>query len=128
MIAWRALVTQPGHAATGKLVRVVGKFRGKNLYGDLPARRARERGDWVIKDDAFAVWVTGKKPKGKGFELDASLKRDTDKWIEVVGRPDDAQRRHLHRGRAGHAQRAAHAHRRRPRRRRRRPSGRRCRR
>ena len=38
----------------------------------------------------FAVWVTGKKPKGSGWELDATLKRDTGKWIEVIGRPGDA--------------------------------------
>jgi hypothetical protein len=40
----------------------------------------------VIKDDAFAIWVSGKKAKGPGWELDASLKRDTGKWMEVVGR------------------------------------------
>lgn len=70
------------------MLRVVGKFRGRNLYGDLPIRSARRRQDWVIKDDLFAVWVTEKKPKGKGWELDPTLKRDTSKWIEVVGRPE----------------------------------------
>ena len=34
----------------------------------------------------FAVWVTGKKPKGAGWSLDASLKRDTGKWLQVMGR------------------------------------------
>jgi hypothetical protein len=81
-----SLVTSPGQR-DGHLVRVVGKFRGSNLYGDLPSKSQRERGDWVIKDEAFAVWVTGKKPKGKGFDLDSSLKRDTGKWIEVIGKP-----------------------------------------
>jgi hypothetical protein len=85
-VTLESLVTKPG-ARDGTLVRVVGMFRGKNLYGDLPSRSAREGGDWVIKDDAFAVWISGKKPKGKGFQLDSSLKRDTNKWIEVVGRP-----------------------------------------
>jgi hypothetical protein len=70
----------------GETVRVVGKFRGRNLYGDLPARSERNSADWVIKDDLFAVWITGKRPKGPGWELDAGLKRDTGKWIEVVGR------------------------------------------
>ena len=32
------------------------------------------------------MWVSGKKPKGSGWELDASLKRDTGRWIEVVGK------------------------------------------
>ncbi len=67
---------------------MVGKFRGRNLYGDLPGTSQQKGADWVIKDDMFAVWVTGKKPKGSGWELDATLKRDTGKWIEVVGRPE----------------------------------------
>jgi len=75
----------------GRNVRVVGKFRGRNLFGDLPARSVRDSSDWVIKDDVFAVWVTGKKPKGSGWELDPGLKRDTNKWIEVVGRPETVE-------------------------------------
>ena len=82
-----ALVSRPG-SQDGRMLRVVGKFRGRNLYGDLPIRSARRRQDWVIKDDLFAVWVTEKKPKGKGWALDPTLKRDTSKWIEVVGRPE----------------------------------------
>ena len=70
----------------GKTVRVAGQFRGRNLYGDLPASSEKNRGDWVIKDDVYSVWVTGKKPKGSGWALDPSLKRDTGKWIEVIGR------------------------------------------
>jgi hypothetical protein len=81
------LVSRPG-SHDGQTVRVVGKFRGRNLYGDLPNRSQRTSSDWVIKDDVFAVWVTGKKPKGSGWELDATLKRDTGKWIEVVGRAE----------------------------------------
>jgi hypothetical protein len=84
-VTLESLVTNPG-SRDNQMVRVVGKFRGSNLYGDLPSRSQRQRGDWVIKDEAFAVWITGKKPKGKGFDLDVSLKRDTGKWIEVVGR------------------------------------------
>jgi hypothetical protein len=80
-----ALVSAPGKH-NGKTVRVVGKFRGRNLYGDLPSRSQKSRSDWVIKDDLYAVWVTGKKPKGSGWELDPALKRDTGKWILVVGR------------------------------------------
>jgi Big-like domain-containing protein len=72
----------------GQMIRVVGKFRGRNLYGDLPISTQRTTADWVIKDDLYAVWVTGKKPKGQGWELDSSLKRDTGKWIEVIGKPE----------------------------------------
>jgi hypothetical protein len=80
-----SLVMNPGEK-DGQTVRVIGQFRGKNLFGDLPVRSQRMSSDWVIKDDAFAVWVSGKRPKGPGWELDAGLKRDTGRWIEVVGR------------------------------------------
>lgn len=86
-VTLESLVTRPG-SRDGETVRVVGKFRGRNLYGDLPGSSQQKGADWVIKDDAFAVWVTGKKPKGSGWELDPTLKRDTGKWIEVVGRPE----------------------------------------
>jgi hypothetical protein len=82
-----ALLSPPGRR-DGQLLRVVGKFRGHNLYGDLPAHSQRRSADWVIKDDVYAVWVTGRKPKGSGWELDAGLKRDTGKWIEVIGVPE----------------------------------------
>lgn len=82
-----ALLSPPGKR-DGQLVRVVGKFRGHNLYGDLPSKSQRRSADWVIKDDVYAVWVTGKKPKGTGWELDAGLRRDTGKWIEVIGVPE----------------------------------------
>jgi len=81
------LVGQPG-TRDGQMVRVVGKFRGQNLYGDLPSHSQRHSADWVIKDDVYAVWVTGRKPKGSGWELDAGLRRDTGKWIEVIGVPE----------------------------------------
>jgi hypothetical protein len=81
------LVTNPGRR-DGQLVRVVGQFRGANLFGDLPVRSRADSDDWVIKDDVFAVWVTGRKPRGRGWELDRSMKRDTGKWIEVVGKPE----------------------------------------
>jgi len=86
-VSLEKLVSRPGRS-DGQTVRVVGKFRGKNLYGDLPARSERASGDWVIKEDVYAVWVSGRKPKGSGWELDANLKRDTGKWIEVIGRPE----------------------------------------
>ena len=81
------LVTKPGQQ-DGRVVRVVGKFRGRNLFGDLPLSSQRSTAEWVIKDDVFAVWVYGKKPKGGGWELDPTLKRDTEKWIEVIGKPE----------------------------------------
>jgi hypothetical protein len=86
-VSLESLLTSSGRH-DGKTVRVVGQFRGKNLFGDLPVKSRLAGADWVLKDDVFALWITGKKPKGAGFDLDASLKRDTGKWLEVVGRVD----------------------------------------
>jgi hypothetical protein len=79
-----SLVTAPGQR-DGQMVRVVGQFRGRNLYRDLPSSSQRRSDDWVIKDDAFAIWVTGQRPRGDGFRLDPGMKRDTGRWLEVTG-------------------------------------------
>ena len=72
--------------AAGKSVRIVGRFRGANLYGDLPAGTRRAAGDWVLQDGEQSVWVTGRPPKGKGFDLVAGNKLDTGRWLEVEGK------------------------------------------
>jgi hypothetical protein len=87
LVSLETLVTSPGRY-DGRTIRIYGRFRGKNLYGDLPSRSQRDSRDWVVKDDVYAVWVTGRKPKGSGFELDINLKRDTEKWMQVVGVPE----------------------------------------
>jgi hypothetical protein len=79
------LVTRPGER-DGEVVRVVGQFRGANLFGDLPSASRRRSSDWVLKSDLFAVWVTGQKPQGSGWKLDSKLRRDTGKWLAVQGR------------------------------------------
>jgi hypothetical protein len=73
-------------AKAGKSVRVVGRFRGANLFGDLPAETRRAPGDWVLQDGDLALWVTGRPPKGKGFDLDPGNKLDTGRWLEVEGK------------------------------------------
>ena len=86
ILSLEQLVTRAGKM-DGQVVRVVGKFRGRNLFADLPGKSMRTVNDWVIKDSLFAVWVTNKKPKGEGFDLDPSNRRDTNRWVEVIGRP-----------------------------------------
>ncbi len=86
LLALEDLVAQPDRLA-GEMVKVVGQFRGKNLFGDLD--QADDPGDgWVIKDGAFAVWVVGKKPKGKGWSLDPTSRGDTVRWLQVTGTLD----------------------------------------
>jgi hypothetical protein len=80
-----ALLATPA-ASLGETVRVVGKFRGRNLFGDLP-RQSKPPGEWVIKDDRYAIWVTGKPQTDTGFTLDPGAPGDTSSWLEVVGKP-----------------------------------------
>jgi hypothetical protein len=84
-ISIQELASRPGRH-DGRTVRVVGVFRGHNLFGDLPAKSQRKRGDWVLQHGEHAIWVTGQKPKGDGWQFDAALKRDTGKWLEVTGK------------------------------------------
>jgi hypothetical protein len=71
----------------GKTVRIVGKFRGSNLFADLPTTSWKNLADFVVKEDATAIWVTGIRPEGKGWQLDEHAPGDTQKWVEIVGRP-----------------------------------------
>jgi hypothetical protein len=70
----------------GRTVRVVGRFRGRNLEHDLPGPGPRSA--WVLKSGRDAIWVTGHKPAGRGFALRPDLGRDANKWLEVAGRPE----------------------------------------
>ena len=86
LLALEDLVAQPDHL-NGEMVKVVGQFRGKNLFGDLEGVGAPSDG-WVIKDGAFAVWVVGKKPQGKGWSLDSTSRSEAVRWVQVTGTLD----------------------------------------
>ena len=81
----RMLALDPA-AYIGQAVTVSGRFRGRNLYGDLPAAPGRSRWDFVLASVDAAVWVAGREPKGDGFELDVQARIDTGRWLEVTGR------------------------------------------
>ncbi len=70
-------------------VTVAGQFRGRNLFGDLPQAPAPEKkdskGQFVLKSGDAALWVLGKQPKGRGFELDPDSRIDSRRWLEVSG-------------------------------------------
>ena len=82
----RDLVSNPA-PYMGKEVVVLGKFRGSNLYGDLSIRDKRTPRDFIIKVGESAIWVTGRRPAGKGFRLDPD-----------AGVGDFELKRHLWRG------------------------------
>jgi hypothetical protein len=68
-----------------RMVTLVGRFRGRNLYGDLPQGVAKSKWDFVLQSADAAVWVTGLRPKAKDFDLDPGARVDTGRWLEVKG-------------------------------------------
>jgi hypothetical protein len=69
----------------GQTVTILGNFRGRNLFGDLPGAPGKSRYDFVLRGTEGALWVTDLRPKGQGFDFDVNRRLDTDQWIEVTG-------------------------------------------
>jgi hypothetical protein len=69
----------------GKRVRISGQFRGRNLYGDLPQGPSLSQWDFVLRAADSALWVTGFRPRGKGFNLNPGARVDTGTWLEASG-------------------------------------------
>jgi hypothetical protein len=69
----------------GQSVSVTGQFGGRNLFGDVPAAPAKDKYDFVLRNTEGAVWVTGLRPKGKGFDLNVDARVDTSHWLQVSG-------------------------------------------
>ncbi|MGH9408096.1 MAG: Ig-like domain-containing protein [Vicinamibacterales bacterium] len=81
----RALALAPEQYA-GHGVTVTGRFRGANLYADLPqGAGTKGRWDFVLQSADAAVWVSGVRPKGKDFDLDVNSRIDTGRWLQVTG-------------------------------------------
>ena len=81
----RALALAPDRYV-GQGVTVTGRFRGANLYADLPQSAATKgRWDFVLQSADAAIWVTGIRPKGKNFDLDVNSRIDTGRWLQVAG-------------------------------------------
>ena len=69
----------------GQRVKVTGQFRGRNLYGDAPQGPGLSQWDFVLKSADAAVWITGMRPRGRGFSLDIGARVDTGTWLETTG-------------------------------------------
>ena len=80
----RHMALDPGRYV-GQEVTVVGRFRGKNLYGDLPEAVGKGRWDFVLQSADASIWVTGRRPKGDGFDLNVENRVDAGRWLEVAG-------------------------------------------
>jgi hypothetical protein len=91
----RAIALDPYRYAD-QHVTVSGQFRGRNLYGDLPqapaaAAEKQNKGEFVLRSADAAVWVLGKRPRGRGFQFDPESRIDTKRWLEVTGTVRHAQ-------------------------------------
>jgi hypothetical protein len=71
--------------SVGREVTVTGQFRGRNLFGDLPQAPGLSRWDFVLKAADAALWVTGERPRGRGFDLNINARIDTNRWLQVTG-------------------------------------------
>ena len=86
----RGLALQPWRF-DGQTVTVVGDFRGRNLFGDLPNAPGASKYDFVLRSAETAVWVTGIRPRGKGFDLNVDARLDTGRWLQVTGTVSQAK-------------------------------------
>jgi hypothetical protein len=80
----RAVVLTPA-GFEDRTVTVRGRFRGQNLFGDLPFWPRQSRWDFILQSADASLWVTNLRPRGNGFELDPASRRDAAAWIEVTG-------------------------------------------
>lgn len=81
----RALALEPWKFE-GQTVTVTGQFRGRNLLGDVAGSPAKSRYDFVLRSvEGGAIWVSGLRPRGRGFELNVDARVDTSRWVQVTG-------------------------------------------
>ncbi|MGE0864023.1 MAG: Ig-like domain-containing protein [Vicinamibacterales bacterium] len=69
----------------GQRISILGQFRGRNLFGDLPEAPAPSRWQFVLRSGDTALWVMGLQPKGKGFNFDPGKRIDSGRWVRVQG-------------------------------------------
>lgn len=80
----RAVAMEPSRFENQNLT-IVGQFRGRNLFGDLPEAPAQNRYQFVLRSGDAALWVMGVQPKGKGFNFDPGKRIDSGRWVRVQG-------------------------------------------
>jgi Big-like domain-containing protein len=80
----RSIVLTP-EAYTNHEVTLSGRFRGRNLYGDLPGPLNKSKWDFVLQSADAGIWISGLRPRGRGFDLDPGARVDTGRWLTVAG-------------------------------------------
>ena len=81
----RAVALSPERFA-GQRVSIVGQFRGRNLFGDLPdAPAGADRDAFVLRSADAALWVAGLRPRTRTSNLDVSRRVDTGRWLKATG-------------------------------------------
>lgn len=81
----RQVVMMPERYA-GERVTVVGQFRGRNLFADLPdAPPGADRTAFVLRSADAALWVVGLRPKVRSGPLDPMRRMDSGRWLSVTG-------------------------------------------
>lgn len=80
----RTVVMEPARFE-GQNIAIVGQFRGRNLFGDLPEAPVQNRYSFVLRSSDAALWVMGVPPKGKGFTFDPGKRLDAGRWVKVMG-------------------------------------------
>ena len=69
----------------GQRLSIIGQFRGRNLFGDLPEAPAPAKWQFVLRSTDTALWVMGLEPKGKTFNFDSTKRIDSGRWVKVQG-------------------------------------------
>jgi hypothetical protein len=81
----RALALAPNRY-DNRSVKVSGRFRGRNLHADLASPiPSPTKYDFILQSVDASIWVSGLRPRGRGFELDPSARVDTGRWLQVTG-------------------------------------------
>jgi hypothetical protein len=80
----RALALAP-EQYEGREVTLVGRFKGANLYGDLPQGVGRSKWDFILQSADASVWIANVRPRGRGFELDPTRRVGGGRWLQVTG-------------------------------------------
>lgn len=80
----RSFILEP-ERFKNQTVTVIGQFRGRNLFGDLPSAPRQSQYDFVLKSGEAAIWIVGLQPRGKNFDLDINTRVDTNRWFKITG-------------------------------------------